>query len=123
MSDYRIKVFSATMVREREQLAAEIMSWMREEHVTIEELIVTQSSDAQFHCLAVTVVYTRGLAIIRHAGKEFTSIEIFAVTKAKERELLGEKIGTIGDHRAIIVRQSSDDEFHCFTIVLLTGEP
>lgn len=123
MSDYRIKVFSATMVREREALGAEIMKWMRTEHVTIEELIVTQSSDAQFHCLAVTAVYRPGLEVIIHGGKEFARLEIFSVTKARERADLGEKIGTIGDHRAIIVRQSSDDEFHCFTIVLLTGEP
>lgn len=121
MSDHRIKVFSATMVREREELAGQIMSWMRAEHVTIEQLIVTQSSDARFHCLTVTAVYQSGRQIIRHAGKEFTLIEIFTVTKAKERDTIGEKIGAIGDHHHIEVRQSSDSEFHCLTIILLSG--
>ena len=123
MSDRRIKVFSATMVREREQLGAEVMSWMRAERVTIEELIVTQSSDARFHCLAVTAVYRPGPAIIRHDGKDFTCLEIFTMTKAKERESIGEKIGTLGDHHHIEVRQSSDSELHCLTIVVPSGEP
>lgn len=54
----------------------------------------------------------------------FTGVRIFSATKAKEREELGESVGrwlrANGDVEVVdrLVRQSSDDEFHCLTIVL-----
>ncbi len=54
----------------------------------------------------------------------FTGVKVFSATKAKEREELGEHINRwIRDHRDVeivdrVVAQSSDNEFHCLTVVL-----
>ena len=54
----------------------------------------------------------------------FTGVKVFSATKAKEREELGETITRwlranpdleIVDR---VVSQSSDDEFHCLSVVL-----
>ncbi len=54
----------------------------------------------------------------------FTGVKVFSATKAREREELGETITRwlkgnpeleVVDR---VVTQSSDDEFHCLTIVL-----
>ena len=54
----------------------------------------------------------------------FTGVKVFSATKAKEREELGETVTRwlranpdldIVDR---VVSQSSDDEFHCLSIVL-----
>jgi hypothetical protein len=59
---------------------------------------------------------------------QFTGVKVFSATKAKEREELGENVTRwlrsnadleIVDH---IVRQSSDSEFHCLTILLFYRE-
>ncbi|HEY1549024.1 MAG TPA: hypothetical protein VGG28_14470 [Kofleriaceae bacterium] len=53
-----VKVFSATMFQRREQLGEVITEWIAgnpAKHVT--EFVVTQSSDAEFHCVAVSVFY------------------------------------------------------------------
>jgi len=55
---------------------------------------------------------------------QFTGVKVFSATKAKDREELGETITRwlrsnveieIVDR---VVTQSSDDEFHCLSIVL-----
>jgi hypothetical protein len=53
-----VKVFSATMAPERDNLGEKITHWLRE-HPSCEivDTIVTQSSDEAFHCLAITVFY------------------------------------------------------------------
>ena len=53
-----IKVFSATKAKEREFLGETITDWIRT-HPDYKVLykVVTQSSDAEFHCLAITLVY------------------------------------------------------------------
>ncbi len=53
-----VKVFSATMAQERDQLGEKITQWL-EHHprVKIIDKIVTQSSDEAFHCLAITLFY------------------------------------------------------------------
>jgi hypothetical protein len=53
-----LKVFSATKAKEREYLGEKITDWIRT-HPEFEvfEKIVTQSSDAEFHCLAITLVF------------------------------------------------------------------
>jgi hypothetical protein len=54
----------------------------------------------------------------------FTGVKVFSATKAKEREELGENVTrwlrSNADLEVVdrIVTQSSDDEFHCLTIVL-----
>ena len=54
----------------------------------------------------------------------FTGVKVFSATKAKEREELGEAITrwlrNNADLEVVdrVVCQSSDNEFHCFTVVL-----
>ena len=54
----------------------------------------------------------------------FTGVKVFSATKAKEREELGEVINRwIRDHREVeivdrVVSQSSDNEFHCLSVIL-----
>ncbi len=54
----------------------------------------------------------------------FTGVKVFSATKAREREELGETITRwLRSNPALevvdrVVTQSSDDEFHCLTIVL-----
>ena len=53
-----VKVFSATMATQREQLGEVVTAWIeRHPAVRITEIVVTQSSDAEFHCIAITVLY------------------------------------------------------------------
>jgi hypothetical protein len=53
----------------------------------------------------------------------FTGVKVFSATKAKEREELGETITrwirANADLEIVdkVVSQSSDDEFHCLSIV------
>ena len=53
-----LKVFSATKARDREALGETITVWIRA-HPECELIgkTATQSSDAEFHCLAITLVY------------------------------------------------------------------
>jgi hypothetical protein len=53
-----VKVFSATMFADRDQLGEKVTRWVADHpHVQITEMVVTQSSDASFHCIAITVFY------------------------------------------------------------------
>ncbi len=53
-----VKVFSATMAQERDQLGEKITQWLdAHRNVKIVDKIVTQSSDEAFHCLAITLFY------------------------------------------------------------------
>ena len=53
-----VKVFSATMAQERENLGEKVTGWIREHpQCQVVDTIVTQSSDEAFHCLAITVFY------------------------------------------------------------------
>ena len=53
-----VKVFSATMAQERDQLGEKITQWLSAHpSVQIVDKIVTQSSDEAFHCLAITLFY------------------------------------------------------------------
>ncbi|MEZ4365003.1 MAG: hypothetical protein R2939_01790 [Kofleriaceae bacterium] len=53
-----LKVFSATMMADREQLGDKITAWIRENpQAKLTDITVTQSSDEAFHCIAITVFY------------------------------------------------------------------
>lgn len=53
-----VKVFSATKAREREFLGETITDWIRAHpNFKVFDKIVTQSSDAEFHCLSITLVF------------------------------------------------------------------
>jgi hypothetical protein len=59
---------------------------------------------------------------------QFTGVKVFSATKAKEREELGENVTrwlrSNADFEVVdrVVAQSSDNEFHCLTIVLFYRE-
>jgi hypothetical protein len=53
-----VKVFSATMAQERDQLGEKVTHWLEQhKNVKIVDKIVTQSSDEAFHCLAITLFF------------------------------------------------------------------
>lgn len=53
-----VKVFSATMMSERGKLGDVVTDWMRDNPTyEVTEIIVTQSSDEAFHCLAMTIFF------------------------------------------------------------------
>lgn len=53
-----VKVFSATMAQERDNLGDKITAWLRDHpSAKVVDKIVTQSSDEAFHCLAITLFY------------------------------------------------------------------
>ena len=55
-----VRVFSATMVSERDNLGERITRWLSDTpDVTLCEVVVTQSSDQAFHCVSITVFYHR----------------------------------------------------------------
>ena len=54
-----VKVFSATMVADRDQLGEKVTAWMTQYAETrkVTDIVITQSSDEAFHCIAITVFY------------------------------------------------------------------
>ena len=53
-----IKVFSATLFNDRQQLGDKVTAWIADNpRNELTEIIVTQSSDASFHCIALTLFY------------------------------------------------------------------
>ena len=57
-----VKVFSATMVADRDQLGEKVSAWMaNHSHLKVTDIVVTQSSDEAFHCIAITVFYWEDL--------------------------------------------------------------
>jgi hypothetical protein len=53
-----VKVFSATMVADRERLGEKVTDWINSNPgLDVRDMIVTQSSDEAFHCLAITVFF------------------------------------------------------------------
>lgn len=58
-----VKVFSATMVADRDQLGEKVSDWMaRNSQYKVTDIVVTQSSDEAFHCIAITVFYFEDVA-------------------------------------------------------------
>ncbi len=58
VSSLGLKVFSATKARDREKLGETITEWLRAHpEIKLVDKVVTQSSDAEFHCLAITLLY------------------------------------------------------------------
>jgi hypothetical protein len=59
---------------------------------------------------------------------DFTGVKVFSATKAKEREELGETITRwLRSNPGLevvdrVVTQSSDNEFHCLTLVIFYRE-
>jgi hypothetical protein len=58
-----VRTFTATMARDREMLGEKVTDWIRgNPDNEIVDAVVTQSSDEEFHCLAITVFFRRGVA-------------------------------------------------------------
>lgn len=61
-----VKVFSATLVRDRMNLGSVITRWLQENSsLEIVDKVVTQSSDQEFHCVTITLFY-RGTSANAH---------------------------------------------------------
>jgi hypothetical protein len=53
-----VKIFSATMFAQRDRLGETVSDWLAQHpEFEVAEMRVTQSSDASFHCVAITVFY------------------------------------------------------------------
>jgi hypothetical protein len=53
-----VKVFSATMVADRDQLGEKVTDWMAKNQAKkVTDIVITQSSDEAFHCIAITVFF------------------------------------------------------------------
>ena len=53
-----VKVFSATMVADRDQLGEKVTDWMaKNPSKKVTDIVITQSSDEAFHCIAITVFF------------------------------------------------------------------
>ncbi|HEV3191326.1 MAG TPA: hypothetical protein VGY54_12545 [Polyangiaceae bacterium] len=53
-----VKIFSATLARDRAQLGDRITTWLGEHpEYEISDKVVTQSSDNEFHCVAITLFW------------------------------------------------------------------
>jgi len=53
-----VKVFSATMVAQREVLGEQVTKWIAAHpKFKIVDIVVSQSSDEAFHCIAITLFY------------------------------------------------------------------
>ncbi len=69
-----------------------------------------------------------GVSGSEQGSSRFTGVKVFSATKAKEREELGENVTRwLRSNAGLevvdrIVTQSSDNEFHCLTIVLFYRE-
>lgn len=57
-----LKVFSATMIADRQLLGESVTKWIRDNpHCEIVDKTITQSSDDKFHCIAITLFYYEDL--------------------------------------------------------------
>ena len=53
-----VKVFSATLLKERAVLGEAVTAWIASHpHAKLTDLVVTQSSDSEYHMVAITLFY------------------------------------------------------------------
>lgn len=52
-----VKVFSATMAKDRETLGEKVTAWIQSSEIEIVDKHVLQSSDNEFHCITITIFY------------------------------------------------------------------
>jgi len=54
-----VKVFSATKHKERDELGEKLTKWLegKKDQITIVDKVITQSSDSEYHCLAITIFW------------------------------------------------------------------
>lgn len=58
-----VKIFSATMFADRGQLGEKVTAWLATggPQRKLTDIIVTQSSDAAFHCVTISIFYHEAL--------------------------------------------------------------
>jgi hypothetical protein len=57
-----VKIFSATMFADRGQLGEKVTAWIASSSQRkLTDIVVTQSSDASFHCITIAVFYHEAL--------------------------------------------------------------
>lgn len=61
-----LQVFSATMVKDRNELGEKITAWIaaNKDRVDVVDYEVHQSSDEAFHCVTIIVYYKRKVAVM-----------------------------------------------------------
>lgn len=53
-----VKVFSATLARNREELGETVSEWLKQhQHCQVVDMRVVQSSDREFHCISIVLLY------------------------------------------------------------------
>ena len=55
-----VKVFSATMHKDRDNLGERVTTWLADRRVTVVDKVVLQSSDSEFHCISIVLFYVEG---------------------------------------------------------------
>lgn len=119
---YKVKLFSCTMVAEREALGERITKWVHDNKLHVEQLELRLTSDAEFHCLSATALYcsvTKGERPgFMRGGHFFERLEIVSATKASERADLGDRLGDVSESDDLVVLQSSDSRFHCVALAV-----
>jgi len=57
-----VKVFSATLARNREELGEKVTDWLQKHrNCEIVDMRVVQSSDREFHCISIILLYNEPL--------------------------------------------------------------
>jgi hypothetical protein len=88
-----VKVFSATMLRERETLGEQITAWLGEQitawlranpRVEVVDKVVTQSSDDRFHCIAITLFYELRRPVARRTAASAFNVQYAQQTLSGE---------------------------------------
>ena len=70
-----VKVFSATLSFQREQLSDVVTTWIAERPaLEVDDIVVTQSSDSSHHCLAITVFFREPIQANARARKELGGV-------------------------------------------------
>jgi hypothetical protein len=53
----KVKVFTATVMKRRNELGEEVTAWIQANDVVTLQTWVVQSSDQSFHCLSIVIFY------------------------------------------------------------------
>jgi len=53
----KCKVFSVTKSSDRQMLGETVTNWIKDTGPKIDERIVLQSSDSEYHCLSIVIFY------------------------------------------------------------------
>jgi hypothetical protein len=69
-----VKVFSATMFQQREQLGETVTAWIAERKtIEIADMVITQSSDSSFHCVEIPVFFWEDVPV-RPPGRRLVGV-------------------------------------------------